>query len=67
LRRHEVDRANALGDTARTRATLSTVFVIAAVGFSGVGAYLWLTTPSGATIAPTASESSAGVTISGRF
>jgi hypothetical protein len=63
----EVDRANKLGDSARTRATVSTVLVIAGVGLGGVGAYLWFTTPKDTTITPTASENSAGVTISGRF
>jgi len=63
----QVDQANALGDQARSKATLSTVFVLSGVAIGGVGAYLWFTTPKGTTITPTASDTGAGVTISGRF
>jgi hypothetical protein len=62
-----VDRANALADSARTKATASTVLIIGGAVLGGVGAYLWITAPGGATIAPTATDSSAGVSISGVF
>ena len=63
----DVDRANAIGDSARTKATISTVLVLGGVAIGGVGAYLFFTTPKGTTIAPTASDTGAGVTISGQF
>ena len=43
----DVDRANALGDQARTQATLSTVFVIGGAAIAGAGVYLCFTTPAG--------------------
>jgi hypothetical protein len=63
----DLDRANELGDAARTKATLSTILVIGGAVVGGVGAYLLVTTPGGTTIAPTATDSSAGVSISGSF
>jgi hypothetical protein len=63
----ELDRANELGDRARTRATLSTAFIAGGAALAAVGAYLWITAPAGARIAPTVGEGGAGVAISGAF
>jgi len=63
----DVDRANNLGDQAHTKATWSTVFVIAGAAIGGAGAYLFFTAPAGTTLTPTASDHSAGVTLSGHF
>ncbi|HEX5061990.1 MAG TPA: tetratricopeptide repeat protein [Kofleriaceae bacterium] len=63
----DVDRANDLGDQAHTKATWSTVFLVAGVAIGGAGTYLFLTAPAGTTITPTASDHSAGVTLSGQF
>lgn len=63
----ELDRANALGDRARTRATLSTAFIAGGAALAAVGAYLWITAPAGTRIAPTVGEGGAGVAISGAF
>ena len=63
----DVDRANVIGDQARTRALVSTVFVVSGLAIGGVGAYLWFTAPKGAALVPTASETGAGVTLIGQF
>jgi hypothetical protein len=63
----DVDRANELGDQARSKATLSTVLVLGGAAIAGVGAYLFVTAPGETRISPTASDSGAGVTISGVF
>ncbi|HEY5946637.1 MAG TPA: tetratricopeptide repeat protein [Kofleriaceae bacterium] len=63
----DVDRANDLGDQARSKATLSTVLVLGGAAIGGVGAYLYFTAPGATKISPTASDSGAGVSISGAF
>lgn len=63
----ELERANELGDRARTRATLSTAFIAGGAALAAVGAYLWITAPAGTRIAPTVGEGGAGVAISGAF
>jgi hypothetical protein len=63
----EVDRANAIGDQARSKALISTVLVVSGLAIGGVGAYLWFTAPKGTVVAPTASDTGAGVTLIGRF
>jgi hypothetical protein len=63
----DVDRANALGDQARSKATLSTVLVLGGAVIAGVGTYLYVTAPANTKITPSATDSSAGVTISGVF
>jgi len=63
----DVDRANRLGEQAHSKATWSTVFVIAGAAIGGAGAYLLFTAPAGTTITPTATDSSAGVTLGGHF
>ncbi|NVB81230.1 MAG: hypothetical protein HOV81_22735 [Kofleriaceae bacterium] len=63
----QLDRANRLGDRAHTKATVSTVSLISAGVLAAAGAVVWYTAPGGVTIAPSATESSAGVTLSGEF
>jgi hypothetical protein len=63
----DVDRANELGDQARSKATLSTVLFLGGAAVAGVGAYLYFTAPADTKITATASESGAGVTLSGVF
>ena len=62
-------RANSLRSTARTDATLSTVFVIAGLAVAGGGAALWLTSPHehAVQISASATTDSAGFVVSGRF
>jgi len=67
LSQADVDRANELGARARTKATLSTAFVIGGAVVTGVGLYLYLTLPGEVRVSPQASDSSAGVTLSGAF
>lgn len=63
----DLDRANELGDQARTRATLSTAFIAGGAALAAVGVYLWITAPAGARVAPTVGEGGAGVAVSGAF
>ncbi|HEY5924705.1 MAG TPA: hypothetical protein VIV11_23660 [Kofleriaceae bacterium] len=63
----DVDRANDIGDKARSKATLSTVFVLGGAAIAGVGVYLWVTAPGGTKVTPTATDTSAGVSLSGEF
>ncbi|HSD90172.1 MAG TPA: hypothetical protein VLB44_21725 [Kofleriaceae bacterium] len=63
----EVDRANALGDKARSKAGLSTGLVIGGAVLAAAGVALWVTAPGDVQVAPTASDSGAGVTFAGRF
>ncbi len=63
----DLERANDLGDQARSNATLSTIFVIGGVAIAGAGAYLFFTAPGDTKISPSASVSGAGVTLSGSF
>ena len=65
-----VMRANELGDDARSKATLSTIFVLAGTAAAATGVVLWLTAPSSesatqVTAHPT--TGGAGITLSGRF
>jgi hypothetical protein len=61
----------ATGERASSRANISTVLFVAAVGLAGAGTYLWLTAPrsgeSGIAVAPLLDGSLAGAAISGRF
>ena len=66
----DLARANELGDDARSKATLSTVFVLAGTAAAATGVVLWLTAPSSesatqVTAHPT--TNGAGITLSGRF
>jgi hypothetical protein len=63
----KLDNANALGDQARSKATLSTILVASGAVVAGAGVFLWVTAPKGMQVTPTASESGAGVTLSGSF
>lgn len=63
----ELDRAALLGDRARSKATLSTASFIGAGVLAVTGIALWASAPSGVSVAPTATEHSAGVTFAGRF
>ena len=63
----DVDRANAIGASARTKATLSTALVIAGAVVAGAGVFVWLTLPGDVHVAPQASDTSAGVTLTGAF
>ena len=63
----DVDRANDIGSQARSKATLSTVFTIAGLAIAAGGVVLYVTMPAETRIAPTASDTGAGVTFSGRF
>jgi hypothetical protein len=62
-----LDSANALADQARSKATLSTIFVIGGAVVAGAGVALWVTAPSSMELRATASEDGAGVTLSGTF
>jgi hypothetical protein len=63
----DLDRANQLGDEARSKATLSTVLTLSGAAVAGIGAYLFFTAPGDTVVTPTASETGAGVTLSGAF
>jgi tetratricopeptide (TPR) repeat protein len=63
----KLNNANALSDEARSKATLSTILVAGGAVVAGAGIALWVTAPKGMQVTPTASESSAGVTLSGSF
>ena len=63
----DLDRADQLGDRARAQATLSTASFIGAGVLAVTGIALWASAPSGVSVAPTATEHSAGVTFAGRF
>ena len=63
----KLGNANALGDQARSKATLSTIFVAGGAVVAGAGIALWVTAPKSMQVTPTASESGAGVTLSGSF
>jgi hypothetical protein len=59
-------KANALRDSASTKATLSTAFIIAGAAIAGAGIVLYVTAPSSesaVTVAPTGT----GISLSGRF
>ncbi|HUS33566.1 MAG TPA: hypothetical protein VMZ53_33920 [Kofleriaceae bacterium] len=62
-----LDRANLLGDQARSKATLSTVFIAGGALLAGAGIALWVTAPKSMQVTPTASDTGAGVTLSGSF
>lgn len=63
----DVDRANALGDSARSKALVSTILVIGGAAIAGAGVYLYVTAPGGTQITPTASDTGAGVSLTGEF
>jgi hypothetical protein len=63
----DVDRANALGDKARSKATLSTALAIGGGVLAAAGVVLWVTAPSGVQITPTATDGGGGVTFAGTF
>jgi hypothetical protein len=52
--------------SARSEGTISNVLGVTSAVFIAAGAYLWFTAPD-VTVTPTASASSAGVSVSGRF
>jgi hypothetical protein len=62
-----LDNANALGDQARKKALLSTIFVASGVVVAGAGVALYVTAPKDMVIAPTASTEGAGVSLAGTF
>jgi hypothetical protein len=59
-------QADAKKNTASHEGNISTVLAVTSLVFVGAGAYLWFTAPD-VTVTPTASASSAGVSVSGRF
>lgn len=63
----DVDRANELGDQARSKATLSTILVLGGAAIAGVGAYLYVSAPGETTISPSATAGGASITIRGVF
>ncbi len=66
----ELDRAQDYTDAARIRGTISTVLVIAGGVMVAGGAVLWLTAPSeerSVALAPSASDSSVGLSLLGSF
>jgi hypothetical protein len=63
----DVDRANALGDSARSKALVSTILVIGGAAIAGAGIFLYVTAPGGTQITPTASDTGAGVSLTGQF
>jgi tetratricopeptide (TPR) repeat protein len=62
-----LDAANALSDQARSKATLSTIFVISGALVAGAGIALWVTAPTSMELMASASDDGAGVTLSGSF
>jgi hypothetical protein len=62
-----LDAANALSDQARSKATLSTIFVISGALVAGAGIALWVTAPTSMELMATASDDGAAVTLSGTF
>lgn len=63
----DLDRANELGDQARSKATLATALTAGGAALAGIGVILFVTAPDGTTITPTASETGGGVVLTGRF
>lgn len=61
--------AQDLGDSARTRANVSTVMFVAGGLAAAAGVYLWVTTPKehALTVSASAAPGSAGVVLGGRF
>ena len=66
----DVMRANELGDDAKSKATLSTVFVIVGTAAAATGVVLWVTAPkseSSTQVTAHPTNDGAGITLSGRF
>ena len=66
----DVMRANELGDDAKSKATLSTVFVIVGTAAAATGVVLWVTAPKSETstrVTAHPTGDGAGITLSGRF
>ncbi|MBA3462298.1 MAG: hypothetical protein H0T46_20215 [Deltaproteobacteria bacterium] len=65
----DTDYAQQFADSARTRAHVSSVLVIAGGIATAVGAYLWVTSPKerAVTVSATAAPGGAGVVLGGRF
>ncbi len=68
--RADLDRGNALADSARTRGTIATVLAIGGGALLAGGIVLWMTAPKSersVAIAPSASPSSVGLAVLGTF
>lgn len=65
----DTEYAQALADSARTRANVSTGLVIGGAVIAGVGAYLWVTAPKERTVEVGVAPASGGgsLVLSGRF
>jgi hypothetical protein len=66
----DLDRANELADSARTRGNISTALVIAGGAVAAGGLVLWLTAPTherSMALAPGAGSATAGLSLVGRF
>ena len=67
----DTEYAQALGDSARTRAHVSTALVIGGGLIAAVGAYLWVTSPKddagSVAVRATATPDGGGLVVSGRF
>ena len=66
----DLDRGNALADSARTRGTIATVLAIGGGALVAGGIVLWMTAPKSersVAIAPSASSSSVGLAVLGSF
>jgi hypothetical protein len=66
---NDTEYANALADSARTRANVSTVLFVAGGLAAAAGVYLWVTAPSehGVSLTATGSPNSAGLVVAGQF
>ena len=66
---NDTEYANALADSARTRANVSTVLFVAGGLAAAAGVYLWVTAPSERAVLLTAtgSQNSAGLVVAGSF
>ena len=66
---NDTEYANALADSARTRANISTVMFIAGGLATAAGVYLWITTPEehAVTVSAAGSATSAGLVVAGSF
>src|SRR5262249_3931802 len=62
----DVDRANAIAGSARTKANVSTACAIGGGLLAGAGAYLWFTLPGDVHVAPQAGDT-IGLALSGAF
>jgi len=63
----KLDKARAFASDASKNGTLADVFAATGALFLVGSAYLWLTAPDAVTVTPSATATSAGVSLSGRF